>query len=198
MRIPVAIAAAGLLLVGCSGAPSEPSSLASSAPFATHVWTWPDDSGQVHTFAPEAVAIPALGITAVIEPVGMMDEATMEVPEDIRTVGWFLHSAHPGSARGSTVLVGHRDGTTDPNGVFRRLADLQRGQAILVEDSSGSTWEYTVASVDLLAGPVFADRAPLLFDIGREQRLVLLTCGGSYDAQRGGYQATVVVTADPA
>lgn len=145
---------------------------------------------------PMRVRIPALGVHGDVRPVGMSDATTMQVPEDISVVGWFDRSVLPIAQAGNTVLVGHRDGETDPNGVFRRLGDVDAGDSIILRDHSGRRIEYVVTDVDVLHDEVFARTAPEIFRTDGPHRLVLLTCGGSYDEKKGGYQANVVVTAE--
>ena len=144
---------------------------------------------------PVRLRIPSLGIHGDVRPVGMSDATTMQVPEDISVVGWFDRSALPIAEAGNTVLVGHRDGETDPNGVFRRLGDIGQGDAITVRDHSGRRIDYEVTHVDVLHDEVFARVAPDIFRTSGPHRLVLVTCGGTYDKDKGGYQANVVVMA---
>ena len=125
----------------------------------------------------------------------LTDSITMQVPSDIQVVGWFDRSVTPISEVGNTVLVGHRDGANDPNGIFRRLADVSKGDLITVRDLKGRTLEYAVESVGLLGRSDFAGDAEEIFDTSGTHNLVLLTCGGEYDRSQGGYQANVVVYA---
>jgi hypothetical protein len=146
---------------------------------------------------PRRILIPDLNIDAAIVPVGMADAATMEVPDDIRIVGWFLFGSSPADTEGSTVLVGHRDGTKDPNGVFRNIGELKVDALIEVVDAGDVAWRYGIDAVDVMSVSDFAQRADRIFDYESEHRLILLTCGGSYQRSNGGYQSTVVVTATP-
>lgn len=145
---------------------------------------------------PVRLRIPSLGIQGDVRPVGMSDATTMQVPEDIAVVGWFDRSVLPIAEAGNTVLVGHRDGVTDPNGVFRRLGEIGEGDAITVRDHSGRRIDYEVTRVDVLHDEVFAQMAPRIFRTSGPHQLVLLTCGGTYDEEKGGYQANVVVMAE--
>ena len=164
----------------------DPASVAAPAPVVPYA-----ESG-----VPVRLRIPSLGISGEVRPVGMSDATTMQVPEDISVVGWFDRSVLPIAQGGNTVLVGHRDGETDPNGVFRRLGEIEAGDSIIVRDRSGRRIEYVVTGVDVLHDEVFARTAPEIFRTDGPHRLVLLTCGGSYDENEGGYQANVVVTAE--
>lgn len=157
----------------------------------------PDSSVQYEDRpTPARLRIPAIDVAGNIQPVGMSDAVTMQVPDDISVIGWFNRSVVPISEVGNTVLVGHRDGSQDPNGVFRRLEELRPGDDIRVRDLSGRRIDYEVSSVELVSNDDFALQAEDFFAVHGPHRLVLLTCGGTYDASRGGgYQANVVVVA---
>lgn len=149
-----------------------------------------DDSPQ-----PVRLMIPALEVAGDVQPVGMTDSVTMEVPSDISIVGWFDQSVLPISDTGHTVLAGHRDGVGDPNGVFRNLGNAREGDVVKVRDQSGRLIRYEVMNVDVLGNQQFAQEAPWIFKRDGEHRLVLITCGGTFDESLGGYQANVVVVA---
>lgn len=144
---------------------------------------------------PVGIEIPAAGVAGDVQPVGMTDAVTMQVPSDIKVVGWFDRSVLPIADIGHTVLVGHRDGSKDPEGVFRNLENVRVGDEINVRDLSGRLIDYVVTTVDLLSDDKFAQEAPWIFRVNGPHRLVLITCGGTYDRARGGYQANIVVTA---
>jgi LPXTG-site transpeptidase (sortase) family protein len=146
---------------------------------------------------PSEIRIPELGIRAQIQPVGMLDEETMQVPRDISVVGWFDASAFPASEVGHAVLVGHRDGVDDPNGVFRRISELSKGDTVSVVDLGSRRSVYRIKRTRVLSRTQFAQQSASIFAEDGVHRLILLTCGGAYDRERGGYQSTVVVTAEP-
>ena len=146
---------------------------------------------------PAEVSIPHLGINADVIPVGITADAEMQVPEDIRDIGWYVPTAPESFDAGSTVLVGHRDGATDPNGVFRKLGTLDPGRRIRITDSRGQAHVYRVRSVTSVPDAEFTRRARELFVSEGDPRLVLLTCGGAYVRAKGGYQSTVIVIATP-
>lgn len=190
------------LLAGCGGTGGDLDStprLGSPAPTVSGPALVRDDVlEQVpysDTAQPVEIAIPSVEIEGSIQPVGMTDAVTMQVPRDISVVGWFDRSVVPISEIGNTVLVGHRDGAGDPNGIFRRLSEVQQGDAITVRDLTGRIVEYSVESVELLGRADFAGNAEEVFDTAGAHHLVLLTCGGDYERSQGGYQANVVVYA---
>jgi sortase (surface protein transpeptidase) len=129
------------------------------------------------------------------------------VPSNIQKVGWYKYGARPGSARGSTVLVGHRDGTSPEPGVFYHIGSLKSGDIIIVvsDGSHGGNngnvsavkTTYKVKSKQFLPKKLFSAHAGKIFALDGKHRLVLISCSGEYDANRGGYQDNVIVTATP-
>ncbi len=148
----------------------------------------------VERVAPIGVSIPALGIDAAsVVPVGVEADGVMEVPPADQ-LGWYRHGVAPGEM-GSAVVAGH---VVDPSGpgVFRYLADLEVGDEVTVSDAAGEVRRFVVAEVEL------HDKAAVPFDEvfarSGDPQLVLVTCGGDWDADRRSYRANVVVTAVPA
>src|SRR5690606_13771290 len=92
---------------------------------------------------------------------------------------------------GSSVILGHVDSLVGP-AVFYRLRELTAGNRIDVRLSDGDLVQFRVVRVatykyqDFPAEQVYAGTA-------RRATLNLVTCGGEYDADRGGYQSNVVV-----
>ena len=146
---------------------------------------------------PRSIRIPDLGITARVRAVGLDAARAVEVPDDISEVGWYEYSAAPGSAAGASVIVGHRDGRVDGHGAFYGIASLHEGDRITITRDDGSTVAYRVTALRALQKSVFAEHAEQIFALDGPPRLRLISCGGYYDADRGGYQSNVIVTAVP-
>jgi sortase (surface protein transpeptidase) len=119
----------------------------------------------------------------------------MEIPTDIRLAGWYDLGVPPGAEVGSAVLVAHRDGRAQGRGVFYSIGSLTIGDKITVIRNDKSKVVYSVASRELIKRKNFAKTAPELFAIDGPHRLTLISCGGTYDRNNGGYQANVIVTA---
>lgn len=196
-RLAALVLALGFL-VGSSPTDQEPEVPGVAVPVAVSPANqYPPSYRVPYADSPQPVhlRIPSLKISGHIQPVGMTDAVTMQVPSDIAVVGWFDHSVHPISDAGHTVLVGHRDGVSDPNGVFRSLGKVRQGDVVNVRDQSGRRIDYEVVKVEMLADEQFAQKASWVFRVDGPHRLVLITCGGPFDRARGGYQANVVVIA---
>lgn len=143
---------------------------------------------------PARVQIPALGVDAPIEPVGVAEDGEVQVPGDVATVGWYRFGPAPG-ATGSAVLVGHVDDYRQGAGVLARIGDLNPGDTIAVAGPDGTARQFTVVAREQWAK---AD-TPLdrLFDRGGAARLVLITCGGQFDQNSLSYDDNIAVTAVP-
>ena len=144
--------------------------------------------------APVALAVPALGVEAPVDPVGVRDDGQMAVPDDVDRVGWYRYGPVPGR-EGSAVLAGHVDDREQGLGELAPLREAEVDAQVLVTDAAGDTTRWRVVSreqVDKQALPV--DR---LFVREGPPRLVLITCGGEFLPEVGGYESNVVVVAEP-
>jgi LPXTG-site transpeptidase (sortase) family protein len=144
---------------------------------------------------PVRVRLPAFAVDAPVTPVGVDDRGRMDVPFDIRTVGWYRFGPGPGATTGSAVLSGHVDDRDQGYGAFHRLGALAPGDPVAVDLADGGVVSYRVAAVtrvpkgDLPVDEVFARTgAP---------RLTLVTCGGPFDNDAHAYTENVVVVARP-
>lgn len=146
---------------------------------------------------PTRVRIDALRINAPVIPVGLVDGNVLQVPDDIGRVGWYQFGPRPGSPIGSAVLVAHRDGSTQGRGVFFSLDALDVDSTVQVETSTGVVVSYRVIAVEGIRKAEFQADIEEFFASDGPPRLTLITCGGAYDRDNGGYQANVVVTAVP-
>lgn len=146
---------------------------------------------------PRRLRIPAIDVDTRVLPVGLDQHRNMEIPEDIRLVGWYDLGVAPGAEQGSAVLVAHRDGRVQGRGVFYSIGDLKPGNRIQVLRDDESEVTYEVVARELISKKGFTKEAPELFAIDGPPRLTLISCGGYYDRDNGGYQANVIVTALP-
>jgi LPXTG-site transpeptidase (sortase) family protein len=141
---------------------------------------------------PTHLRIPAIDVSATITPLGIHPDRTVEVPENPDQAGWYRLGSLPGQS-GSAVILGHVDSTRGP-AVFYRLRSLSHGDQITVRASDGSVTRFRVTSIATYPNQDFP--AQKVYRTTGSPGLALVTCGGSYDRARGGYQANVVVYAD--
>lgn len=140
---------------------------------------------------PARLQIPALGIDAAVEGVGLTGEGAMASPTGIWNVGWFAAGPAPGSP-GDAVLDGHRGLPGSPL-VFGSLSRLAPGDRVVVIAVDGTARSFAVtrsASWPAAAHP------PGLFATEGPPRLSLITCTGQYLPASASYTDRVIVEAD--
>jgi hypothetical protein len=140
---------------------------------------------------PVKIAIPALGVEAMIEAVGDDPDGAMSAPSDPDEVAWYERGPGMG-VPGNVVFAGHINwaGRTRTFGLLERL-DL--GDVIQVIDAKGRGFEYAVESSHW----VRAEGAPVedIFAQPSEPVITLITCGGEYVASRREYLDRLIVRA---
>jgi sortase (surface protein transpeptidase) len=144
---------------------------------------------------PVSLVIPAIGVDAPVVPVGLEADRAMQIPADVREIGWFEPGAVPGGP-GSAVLAGHVDSRSQGAGAFLDLRRLDVGDVVALGHAEGeeSTWRVVART------RYPKDELPLdtMFAGGGDPQLVLVTCGGDFDDHTARYAENVVVYAEPA
>ncbi len=140
--------------------------------------------------APVRIDIPALGIDALVESVGLLANGAMAVPQLLSDGGWLRSGAAPGSA-GNAVIAGHLDGNAGQPAAFWTLRRLRPGDAIIVTTASGTQLRFGVVAIgryDRQAVPLIA-----VFGPSRDANLNLITCAGPYRRAQQTYRDRLVV-----
>jgi len=177
-------------------------------PLTVHV---PIDIGTVPTVAPRSAApaarapaapllpsrlrVPRLGVDSAIVPVVVDAAGALGVPRDPQVIGWWADGAKPGAAKGTAILDGH----VNYGGVDGSLAHLDRlrpGDPIMVDGTAGG-WpvrlRFTVTGTRSYSKHALP--AAEVFDQGSVGRLVLVTCGGPFNASSGNYEDNILTYA---
>jgi sortase (surface protein transpeptidase) len=207
MVVPVLLTVLCLALVGgalsVSDAPTAPAPITAvpqspATEAAAHVQRPAPRVSPPRTKTPEPAAspdqllIPAIGVDTRVVELGLQTDSTVQVPQDADDAGWYKLGPSPG-ANGSAVILGHVDSEVGP-AVFYRVSELVPGDRIQVGLSDGAVATFAVARMatyaneDFPAHRVYAGSA-------RRPTLVIVTCGGEYDRDNGGYQSNVVAYA---
>lgn len=142
--------------------------------------------------SPVSVMIPAIKVDADVTSLGLKSDGTVEVPNDPAEAGWYSKGPRPGEI-GSAVILGHVDSTKGP-AVFYRLQNLSSGDRISVELANDKVAHFEVAKVAQYANEDFPGSKVYAGSPDRPA-LNLVTCGGEFDRDAGGYQSNVVVYA---
>ena len=117
----------------------------------------------------------------------------MQVPTDFARAGWFAEGLTPGQV-GPAVVAGHVDSKTGP-AVFYRLRELRPGDTVQVERADGARLRFVVEQARSFPKATFPTAE--VFGPAPWAALRLVTCGGTFDRDRGSYLDNVVVSARP-
>ena len=139
---------------------------------------------------PVRLRIPAIGVNAHVEPLGLDGQGRMATPSRAENVGWYSPGTTPGDV-GNAVIDGHLDWTDGP-AVFWRLGRLKRGDEITIARADGSQVKFAVQSSSTTPYDASTDA---LFTRSGPPALTLITCAGAWDRQRGTYLQRLVVRA---
>jgi sortase (surface protein transpeptidase) len=144
--------------------------------------------------APARLTVPALGVDAAVDAVGVEPDGQMTVPAEVDRVGWYRFGPVPGVA-GSAVIAGHVDSRTQGLGAMAPLREAAPGDEVLVTDAVGGTTRWRVVARELISKQVLPlDR---IFSRDGPPRLTLITCGGPFLPEFRSYRDNVVVVAEP-
>jgi hypothetical protein len=190
-----ALLALALLVTGCTAAPSEPSAAPATSPPPAGAAPAPRAPGPEPDLPrgaqPEAVVIPAIGVSSRLVRLGLQPDRRMEVPEDYSVAGWYTGGPRPGE-RGPAVIAGHVDSKRGP-AVFHRLGELGKGDLIVVRYPGRTEARFRVERTERHPKRAFPTARVYGDTAGPALRLV--TCGGSFDRASGHYRDNVIVFA---
>ncbi|HEX5404818.1 MAG TPA: class F sortase [Pseudonocardiaceae bacterium] len=177
-----------------SAPPTAPLPPARSAP--------PQHIAAVHQVAPRTGRPKTVSIAAVNQVDIPVVAATvvadqLEPPADVHRAGIWTGGAPLAATAGTTTLVGHVNYVGQGNGAFHDLASVPRGATITTVDGTGAATTWTVTSTEVTDKTTGVDPAVFAGPTG-PRRLVLVTCGGRFDANIHSYDDNVYVWAVPA
>lgn len=142
---------------------------------------------------PVELRIPSIDATSTLVPLGLNADDTVEVPP-VRTpmqAGWYRFGPTPGQP-GPAVILGHVDGG-GRDGIFARLHEITTGDQVLVTREDGRTATFTVTRVVQVPKAEFPVEE--VYGNSDAAELRLITCGGSFDRERGSYRDNVIAYA---
>jgi sortase (surface protein transpeptidase) len=141
---------------------------------------------------PVKLRIPSLSVqTSFTEPLGLMPNNEIEVPDSYTEVGWYKYGPAPGEL-GPAVVVGHVDSYKGP-AVFFSLGQLVLGDTIEVEREDGSVAIFEVTELERPRQSAFPT-AKVYGDIDHAG-LRLITCSGIYIKGQQRYTHNLIVYA---
>jgi LPXTG-site transpeptidase (sortase) family protein len=142
---------------------------------------------------PRRLTIPSLGVDSPVVPTGVTRAGNAQIPADGDVIGWYEYGSAPGDDRGNTILIGHRDTQAEGPGALFDLDLLTEGASISVA-AGRSTVDYRVVAVRSVEK---SGLPASLFRRTGPPRLVVITCGGAFIPEAGGYQENLYAVAVP-
>lgn len=149
-----------------------------------------NQSGHTAAQYPVRVRIPAIGVDASIQEVGINGTGNMAVPTNYTDTGWYKYGPVPGES-GSAVIAGHVNNGLGLSGVFEHLGDLKAGDDIYIERADGETVHFVVTSSRVY--PYTDAPAEVIFNPTGSVRLNLITCEGKWVKEDKTYDQRLVV-----
>ncbi|ALS80337.1 class F sortase [Planococcus sp. ANT_H30] len=139
---------------------------------------------------PSSLKIPSIDVQAEVQHLGITENGEMAVPDNIEDVSWFSPGYQPGQ-NGRAVIAGHVDGIDGP-AIFWDLSQLQLGDEVVVEGKD-KTLIFKIHTMESVA----LDLADVsnVFGYTSSPELVLITCSGTYDFDRGTREERLIVYA---
>ncbi len=140
---------------------------------------------------PSELIIPAIGVNAAIQPVGVLPDGSLQATLSYYKVGWYKYGPVPG-APGSAVIEGHLDTIDSPYAVFFDLDKLKPGDQVDVRDANGQIAHFKVIDTKLFpydapTNDIFATNTQ------GESMLNLITCEGKWIPEKKIYDERLVV-----
>lgn len=147
----------------------------------------------VPTNHPRNLIIDKLGVEANVQPMGILENGSLEAPKTAWDVGWYKQSALPGSDENALLIDGHVNDALNSPGVFYHIDTLKAGDQMQIERGDRQIFTYRVVKVDQLPLEK-VDMAGMLKSITNgKEGLNLITCGGVYDYKRQTYNDRILV-----
>lgn len=143
---------------------------------------------------PRTVTISRIGVRAKIMALGMDNDGTVQVPpvDKAEEAGWYKWGPTPGQ-KGNAVIIGHVDSAQAGPAVFFRLGELRPGDQIAISRADRTEAVFRVDGVK--SYPKEAFPTALVYGPSDIAGLRLVTCGGTFDRNKGSYSDNVIAFA---
>lgn len=167
-----------------------------------------DTSNRCVAGIPARLVIPALGVNAAFQNIGVDTTAPADAqgrralgnPSDRTQAGWYSAGPQPGSGTGTVLVNGHT--YHDGSAIFKEsfASQIADGQRIDIEQVNGSTCSYQVQRVwrDVAKSdyPTIVS-GQNLYNFSGPERLFLATCGGPFNSSEQNYDHISLLIATP-
>jgi hypothetical protein len=150
-------------------------------------------ASQVVSERPRTIRLPS-GTTMAVHRATTGRDGELMLPTNVNRAGWWDGASRLGDPYGAIVIAAHVDSFTQGLGRFAELLSMHPGDRVKVR-SVNLRETFRVTSAKLVPKPLLTPRSYAYSGHG-PSRLVLITCGGPFDAVNG-YHDNMVVSATP-
>jgi sortase (surface protein transpeptidase) len=143
---------------------------------------------------PKRIAIPSIGVDAAVIGIGLDNNQFELKPLDAKpqNVGWYIYGPPPGAPGPPALILSHINFDHVP-GAFNHLDKAKVGDKITVARGDGPDLTFHVIKVQSWPKAKFSELH--LYDPTPDAGLLLITCGGQYDAAHKNYLSNTIVRA---
>lgn len=145
-------------------------------------------------FRPGRLLVRSVDIDASLTATRVDADGALVPPDDPSELAWW-RAVRPGAGAGSVLVAGHLDVRGYGRGPLARIVDLRPGDRAVLTGADGARARYVLRGVTTIAKESLP--AAHLFGTGGPERLVLVTCGGTYDPGLRSWDSNVVAVFDP-
>lgn len=142
--------------------------------------------------SPDRIVIPAVGIDMPVVPKGLAPDGSMALPDASATAAWYRHGGAPGDRDSAALIAAHVATDVDGVGPFSLLPGVHQGDSVTVTLSDGTEQPFTVVKLERISKQTVDYGAITANSPGM---LILVTCGGAWDARNRHYEDNVIVWA---
>jgi hypothetical protein len=119
------------------------------------------------------------------------------IPPIADGVAWWSGGALAGAEAGTTLLAGHVDWVGFGNGPMQKIWYVRPGMEAILYGPNGQARFYEAVSLVTVNKSNFASKASNLISSGGPNRLVMVTCGGTFEPLAHNWNSDVVATFVP-
>lgn len=145
-------------------------------------------------FVPDRLVIDPIGLDAPLVATTVDPDGAFVPPSDLDQLGWW-RGVRPGAGHGSVLVAGHLDARRYGRGPLAAIVDLRPGDVASVAGPDDVGRTYVLRGIQTF--PKDELPAAELFGVDGPERLVLVTCGGTFDRGEGHWDSNVVAVLDP-
>lgn len=147
-------------------------------------------------FTPVSISIPSIGISSANLAPENDHNGVLGTPRVQSGWGWWYGGALPGS-QAAPLLVGHINLVAHSSSSAEKIWNLSPGAVATVYGANGRARSYIAISLQSYPKSTLSEMATTLLSTTGSERLVIMTCGGTYNPASRKWSSSVVAVFVP-